>query len=189
MGAARELLGRESPVEVFVALAPSAGARAAVAAVREALGMSRDEAERPLGFGSPEDLDPLLEAGEVRFAGELLAAHGAFDVPRVLSLRGEQARGLLREAFAVSGGIASGRAIGVIRALRAGGLGAAFTGLAAVGPRAEGDADAFWRALVAAGELLAEEGEAPSGPVREALERCRGEVGRSAGGGRDLGPG
>ncbi|MBM9620986.1 hypothetical protein [Streptomyces zhihengii] len=163
--AARDMLRRGSPVDAFVGLVPAAGARGALVAVREALGMSRAEAGEPWWFGGVED----LEAGEERFAGELLEAHGAFDVPRAVSARGAEARRWMEAAMRASGGIASGRAVGVIRALKAGWLDKAFVGLAAVGPRSGGDAAVFWRSLVAAGELLVEDGA----DVGEALERCR----------------
>ncbi|MGW1136377.1 hypothetical protein [Streptomyces zhihengii] len=167
--AARDMLRRGSPVDAFVGLVPAAGARGALVAVREALGMSRAEAGEPGWFGRVEELESLLEAGEERFAGELLEAHGAFDVPRAVSARGAEARRWMEAAMRASGGIASGRAVGVIRALKAGWLDKAFVGLAAVGPRSGGDAAVFWRSLVAAGELLVEEGA----DVGEALERCR----------------
>lgn len=175
---ARELLERGSPVDAFVELVPAAGVRGALVAVREALGMSRAEAGEPWWFGDLEELEEL-EAGEERFAGEVLDAHGAFDVPRAVSARGAEARRWMEAAMRSSGGIASGRAVGVIRALKAGRLDRAFVGLAGVGPRPGGDAAVFWRSLAAAGELLVEEGA----DVGEALERCRrGPDGRGGAG-------
>ncbi|MFD9456329.1 hypothetical protein ACFWBC_24955 [Streptomyces sp. NPDC059985] len=148
----------------------------------DALGIPRADAEERLGDG--DDWWAGFGPGEESLLGEVLDLTGLFDVHVTLDEPGERVRALMFRATGALGGVASGAALGIHRALHTGRLPEAYATLVRLPVRERGDPVRYWATLGTAGELLAA-WLPPGDPeaarrVREARERCAREAAATA---------